>query len=344
MLEGGYPVRRTIHLSMATFVVAVALCAGPASAADMTVVLADDSPAAMDFVAHLRSVDAASLRLTQSRIDTLDLAQLASLTDEANADSIARGLRRSPDTDSRQAPRSSLGVLVGVGARAARALAERPGREPILLALLGRVDFEILRTLPQLRSGERAVGVLLIDPPPALQLTLITALLPNARRIGVISTPEAEPLLKSLRAAAQSSRRTWMINAARAPSSQDLASALQTVLPTSDLLLILPDPIGATPTASLALLQAAAVANVPAFAANESMVRAGALAALVPGSAQLARQAHVLGQRLLHAQPGPPVVETAARFDVRTNPHVARRLGVALPSDAELAAGLVPPD
>jgi len=341
-------------------------------AADMTLILDDTAQQYGEFAAQLRSVNAASHRLTQRKVDILPLDSLRQLDGPQAAapraspddgDSVLAGVRTrsargsmlpdpgasapTPSTAAR-AEGNDPGVLVAVGPRAARAVVQRAGNEPVLLALLGRLEYEELRALPALRRPDRAIGVLLRDPAAAEQLSLIDAVLPGKRRVGVVTAPQAEPLMRELASAALTwpaqhpSRggRPWAIAAADAPDSNALTGALQAVVPASDALLVLPDPVGSTSAAALALLQSAATANLPVFATSEAMVRAGALAALVPGNAQLAEQAHALTVRLKQAPPGPPVVEAPRRLTVRTNPHVAKRLGLALPPDDVLTAAV----
>jgi len=344
-------------------------------AADMTLILDDTSQQYGEFAAQLRSVNAASHRLTQGRVDILPMDALhqldapqapAARTAPDDGDSVLAGVRtRSargsmlPEAgqanNSPPAPRAEgndPGVLIAVGPRAARAVVQRSGSEPVLLALLGRLEYEELRSLPALRRPDRAIGVLLRDPAAAAQLSLIDAVLPGKRRVGVVTAPRAEPLVRELTGAALTwpaqhpsrGNRPWAIAAADAPDAHALTAALQAVLPVSDALLVLPDPVGSTSAAALALLQSAAAANLPVFATSEAMVRAGALAALVPGSAQLAEQAHALSLKLKQAPPGPPMVEAPRRAAVRTNPHVARRLGLALPPDDVLTAAVARKD
>lgn len=346
---------------------ALFLPGGLFAATDITLVVDDNSGAYGDFIAQLRTVSAASLRLTQGRIDTLPLSALGAAAPQQSAaadeDSVLTGVRTRSARPSSLPPiadprppaaetgklASEPGVLVAVGARAARAVIARDGPEPVLLALLGWLEYEELRTQEALQRPGRAVGVLLRDPAPAQQLALIDAVLPAKRRLGVIMTPQSDPLLKQLEAAASawSIRRAgtanelpWTIAVGNAPDARTLTSALQQVIPVSDALLVLPGPIGRTSAAGLSVLQAAAGANLPVFSGSEAMVRAGALAALVPSMPHLAQQAHALSQRLKRGPAGPPLVETPQQVLVRTNPHVARQLGLILPSDNALSGML----
>jgi putative ABC transport system substrate-binding protein len=226
-------------------------------------------------------------------------------------------------------------VTVAVGLSAARQAIERPGTEPLLLAMLSRLDFESLRTHPALRRTDRRVGVLLRDPSMADQLALVDAALPQKRRLGVIVTSESEPLLRELQRLTQSNQG-WSLQVETAPDATALGAALRAVLPRVDALMVLPDLIGDNQAATLAVLRAAAAAGVPVFGASDGLVRSGGLAAAVSTPAQLAQQAYAMGNKLLAGSGGTLVVEAAAPAAVRVNANVARSLGLRLPSEREL--------
>jgi hypothetical protein len=127
-------------------------------AADLTLVLDEQSPAYNDFVAQLRIANAAAHRLTQGKINTVGVDALATLNlaradTGGDADSVltgvrTRGMRRTAPADDAIAKsasslpatgQSDTGVLVAVGMRAARAVVDRNGNEPVLLGLRGRL-------------------------------------------------------------------------------------------------------------------------------------------------------------------------------------------------------------
>ncbi|RZI88154.1 MAG: ABC transporter substrate-binding protein, partial [Variovorax sp.] len=218
---------------------------------------------------------------------------------------------------------------------AARAAIERPGQEPLLLAMLTRLDYEGMKSHPALRRSDRRVGVLLRDPAMADQLSLVDAVMPNKRRLGVIATAESEPLVRELQRAATG----WDLQIEYAPDAKSLANALRTVLPRSDALMVLPDLIGDNQAATLAVLRAGAGAGVPVFGASEGLVRSGGLAAAVSTPAQLAQQARNFAQKLASAPGGGAsgvLVEAATPATVRVNTTVARGLGLRLPDEREL--------
>jgi len=119
--------------------------------------------------------------------------------------------------------------------------------------MLSRLDYENLRAAsPALRRGDRRVGVLLRDPAMADQLALVGAVLPQKQRIGVVATPESEPLVRELQRAAQGGSPPWDVQVEYAPDAKSLAAALRAVVPRSDSLMVLPDLIGDSQAATQA--------------------------------------------------------------------------------------------
>ncbi|MGQ2999583.1 MAG: ABC transporter substrate binding protein, partial [Variovorax sp.] len=141
-------------------------------AAGFTVLMGDDLAAHAEFVQQLRQgLDPAS------RFELVRLAPGSSgVPDNAAAEpgDVNVGVRtRSMRSSISSAEGGSL--TMAVGAVAARAAIERPGQEPLVLAMLSRLDYEGLRTSPALRRTDRRVGVLLRDPAMADQLALVGA-------------------------------------------------------------------------------------------------------------------------------------------------------------------------
>ena len=334
----------------ATFAVASALTLAGASVhgAGYTVLLADESAPHAEFVRQLR--DTRDARDAGGRFELERLAgSLGSLppgapstadTAPAEEDRVNIGVRTRSARPSAAAAAAAAAadatITVAVGATAARAAIERPSQEPLLLAMLTRLDYEGMKSHPALRRADRRVGVLLRDPAMADQLALVDAVMPNKRRLGVVATAESEPLLRELQRAAVG----WDLQIEYAPDAKSLANALRSVLPRSDALMVLPDLIGDNQAAALAVLRAGAGAGVPVFGASEGLVRSGGLAAAVSTPAQLAQQARNLAQKLVSGAgvggAGGVLVEAATPATVRVNTTVARGLGLRLPNEREL--------
>jgi putative tryptophan/tyrosine transport system substrate-binding protein len=334
---------RGAHVALALFFGAVQLAAN-ASANGLTVLMGDDLAAHSEFVQHVRAGQEPGgrfelVRLSPGGVDTQQAVEAAAAEPDRGATTgvRTRGLRTAP---------ADATLTMAVGVPAARAALERPGQQPLVLAMLSRLDYENLRaSSPALRRGDRRVGVLLRDPAMADQLALVGAVLPQKYRIGVVATPESEPLVRELQRAAQGANPAWDLQVEYAPDAKSLAAALRSVVPRSDALMVLPDLIGDSQAATLSVLRAGAGAGLPVFGASEGLVRSGGLAAAVSTPAQLAQQAKLLGQKLASAggaagTGGSPLVESATPSTVRVNTTVARGLGLRLPEERELTERL----
>jgi len=332
----------------------LASATGLAAASSLTVLMGDDIPASSEFVQQLRADQEPGSRFDLVRLPSSGAAPPSSTAEPqlsldagtdperaANAGVRTRGLRGA----SADAP-----LTMAIGPAAARAAIDRPGQEPLVLAMLSRLDYETLKAASPaaLRRGDRRVGVLLRDPAMTDQLALMSAVLPQKHRVGVVATPESEPLVRELQRAAQVANPAWDVRVEYAPDARSLAAALRTVVPQSDALMVLPDLIGDNQAATLSVLRAAAGAGLPVFGTSEGLVRSGGLAAAVSTPSQLAHQARLLGQKVAAANANGnnnngPLVEAATPASVRINATVARGLGLRLPEERELTERIAAP-
>lgn len=331
----------------------VAACpAGAAAAASLTVLMGDDAAASSEFVQQLRADQEPGgkfelVRLAPGAADPQQGAEANSASASASGSDSERAANAGVRTRSLRSA-ADAPLTMAVGPVAARAAVERPGQEPLVLAMLSRLEYESLKAAsPALRRGDRRVGVLLRDPAMADQLALINAVLPQKHRIGVVATPESQPLVRELQRAAQGANPAWDVRVEYAPDARSLANALRQVVPQSDALMVLPDLIGDSQAATLSVLRAGAGAGLPVFGASEGLVRSGGLAAAVSTPSQLAQQARLLGQKVASAGTGGsntgPLVEAATPATVRVNTTVARGLGLRVPEERELTERLAAP-
>lgn len=337
---------RPRSVARALLCLGLALAGCVAQAASLTVLMGDDIAASSEFVQQLRADQEPGSRFELVRLSP------GGADPQQSVDSASAGAGAEPAANAGVRTRSlrtaDAGLTMAVGPAAARAAVERPGQEPLVLAMLSRLDYEALKAgSPALRRGDRRVGVLLRDPAMADQLALISAVLPQKHRIGVVATPESEPLVRELQRAAQGANPAWDVRVEYAPDARSLAAALRTVVPQSDALMVLPDLIGDNQAATLSVLRAGAGAGLPVFGASEGLVRSGGLAAAVSTPSQLAQQARLLGQKVAIAGSGGnnsgPLVEAATPATVRVNATVARGLGLRLPEERELTERLAAP-
>ena len=324
------------------------------AAASLTVLMGDDMAASSEFVQQLRADQEPGGKFELVRVSPgAPGAVVAAQPEAAAPPDTERAANAGVRTRSLRPSAADTPLTVAVGPAAARTAVERPGQEPLVLAMLSRLEYETLKaSSPALRRGDRRVGVLLRDPAMADQLALVNAVLPQKHRLGVVATPESEPLVRELQRAAQGANPAWDLRVEYAPDARSIASALRLVVPESDALMVLPDLIGDNQAATLSVLRAAATAGLPVFGASEGLVRSGGLAAAVSTPSQLAQQARLLGQKVASAgtasgsgsgNNNAPLVEAATPATVRVNATVARGLGLRLPEERELTDRLAAP-
>lgn len=295
------------------------------AAAVITVLMADDTAPHAEFVRQLRETQEVG-----SRLELINVAAGRPAGENLEEDHPAIGAR---SRGARPPAPADVPITMAVGVNAARTAIERPGQDPLILAMLSRLDYESLKDNPALRRPDRWIGVLLREPSMADQLTLIDAVMPQKRRLGVVATAESEPMVRELQRAANG----WNLQIEYAPDAKALASVLRQLVPRSDALMVLPDLIGDSQPATLAVLRAGASAGLPVFGTSEGLVRSGGLAAAVSTPAQLAQQARLMGLKLASSTGTCGVlVEAATPATVRVNPTVARGLGMRLPEEREL--------
>lgn len=233
------------------------------------------------------------------------------------------------------------GLVISVGLAAARDAVSRatsmssPPR--ILCLLIPRQGFEEL-VPPGSRASDLGISAVYIDQPLSRQLDLVRLALPGKDHIGVIVGPSSAALGVELRAAA--AQRGLGINLTEVADSAGLYAALRTVMPASDLLLLLPDPVATNPDTIYGLLMTSYRAQLPLFGFSEGLARAGALVSLFSSSAQQGRQGAEIARQLIAADGGVPAVQFPIYYTVRVNQSVARSLGLRIEDEEVLAEAL----
>jgi len=138
----------------------------------------------------------------------------------------------------------------------------------------------------------------------------------------------------------QARQHTLDLTVARITERSGLYGALQNVLPASDLLLMLPDPLVANADTVYGLLLTTYRAQLPVVGFSEGLLNAGALLSLYSTAHQQGRQGAEIAREVL-AHPGAlPEPQYPKYFTVRVNGSVARSLGLHLPPEETLGAAL----
>lgn len=299
-------------LSYAVAITATAWAACAWAAAEIAVVLSDDSAAYREVAEAVRAGLARSPG-TQVAVRMLPVTALDNL------------------------PRQDLQAIVTVGARAARAVATRELNAPVLNTLVPRNAFEHIAAESGRAGDPRRFSAVFLDQPAARQLDLIRLALPEAGRVGLLLGPESESLYTAVQVAAVG--RRLRISAQKVGTENQLYPALQKVLGEADVLLALPDPAVFNGTTISNILLTTYRQQLPVIGFSAAYTHAGAVLALYSTPAQIGSQAaEMLRGALTTGLLAPP--QYPRDFLVSTNPHVARSLGLMIEDAAVLRSKL----
>ena len=219
--------------------------------------------------------------------------------------------------------------LVVASGDAALSAALRLNPRPTLAAMIGQARFDALR----MAHPDRPLSAFTLDQPAERQFRLLKAVLPDARRAGVLLGPERGDRVDLERAAAASGLDLFV----RVIGDEaELIRGLEAVLRDSDSLIAVPDAMLSSPSAARSILLTSYRFQKPIVAFSRAYVDAGALAAIFTTPEQVAADliAWLRLQKDESVQLPPP--HGPASFDIAVNRQVARALGLSVADDAEL--------
>lgn len=219
-------------------------------------------------------------------------------------------------------------VLVGAGLPASLTLFDRHQAKVVVSTLVPRQAL----ARPSLQPNVRAAAVYL-DQPPERYIKLIRAVLPEAKRLGIlygaVSRQDRTEFQKAARAAGFDLRETDL------GSEDNVVRALEN-LPDRQVLLVPPDPRVSSEQNVYPLLLATYQRGIPVIAFSAAYVKAGALAAVYSTAAQVGEQTADLIGLFLEKGRLAPTAQYPKAFDVSVNRHVAKSLGLTVPDEGEL--------
>lgn len=219
--------------------------------------------------------------------------------------------------------------LIVASGDAALSAALRLNPRPTLAAMIGQARFDALR----MAHPDRPLSAFTLDQPAERQFRLLKAVLPDARRAGVLLGPERGDRVDLERAAAASGLDLFV----RVIGDEaELIRGLEAVLRDSDSLIAVPDAMLSSPSAARSILLTSYRFQKPIVAFSRAYVDAGALAAIFTTPEQVAADliAWLRLQKDESVQLPPP--RGPASFDIAVNRQVARALGLSVADDAEL--------
>lgn len=227
-------------------------------------------------------------------------------------------------------------LIVPIGLKATRFVAENYGGQGAVLSLMvPRISAENVRWNRAGAAG--TLAFVYIDQPVDRSLALLEALLPQRRRIGVITSPGNGELLKVLEKEAE--QRGLVLNATMVADTTEVGPSLRRVLAENDVFLLLPDAVVLSGANLQSILLASYRSRVPVIGFSPGLVKSGAVAAVFSSPAQIGWQGGVMAKRWLTSG-SLPNSQYAGQFSIDINSYVARSLGLTLPPEKEVARKL----
>jgi putative tryptophan/tyrosine transport system substrate-binding protein len=272
------------------------------------------------------AAEVAAILVDDSSASALEFARLL----ESDLAHSHPGLKLQRITHANEVPGAAR-LLVAVGTRSLQQAAGLAKAPRLVGALVPSGVFE------EVAPRGRATAVFL-DQPAVRQLALLSLLLPEAKRIGVLISPGQRKALAPLAQAADAIRLQLQISVVE--NRDGLFEALQQLTAKSDALLAWPDTAVFNPQTIQSILLTTYRQHIPMFGFSAAYTKAGALASVHSSVPQLAVQTADLVRAALSSGPLPPP-QYPREFEITVNRQVARSLGIALPDESRLAEQVI---
>ncbi len=224
-------------------------------------------------------------------------------------------------------------LIVTIGSEALRKTLLSNPSQPILATLLTRQSYD--RAVSDLVNAPRRISAVLLDQPPMRQALFIRHLLPEATRIGLLVGGDTRVQVARFQQAM--SARGLRLETEEIENESAILPALNNLVSRADLVLAIPDTNLYNRTTLKSVLITTLRSQKAVIGFSESMVNAGALAAIHTTPAQAARQTVQLILGLGSVLPPP---QSAQAFTLSVNQSVAQSLGIKLPDEAALLKAL----
>ena len=224
-------------------------------------------------------------------------------------------------------------LVFAVGLKAALVSKSELPDTPILFSMVVNPEEHGLPTANMVGIRHKA--------PLLLQLEHIHTLAPKAQRIGLLYNEQKTGVLVD-NARAKTKKLSLQLVTAAISQRDDLAEVLQSLLPKIDLLWILQDATMLTEASVDVVLQSTLRQKIPVFTFSATMVKRGALGAMVISPSDTGRQAAHVAQALLKQQgPSTPALLEPEHPQLALNLNTAEFLGLTPAPSVVQTAGVL---
>ncbi len=223
-------------------------------------------------------------------------------------------------------------LVIALGVKALGASSKLKLTTPVLGVFIPLPTFN-----SQLAKSKRELGnfsAIVLDQPYARRFSLIKAVMPDVKNLGMLVGPDSRLEMEDIRVAGEDAQ--FNILQENVQQEAELLSRLITLLQNSDALIALPDALVYTRETVQPILLTSYRYQKPVFGYSQSYVKAGALAAVYSTSKQLAKQAAEIAIKSQQAPGMLPPPQAPRYFSVAINYQVARSLNIQIPDESAI--------
>lgn len=220
-----------------------------------------------------------------------------------------------------QAGGAKADLTIAVGVKATELALADPS-SPVLSVMVPRAGYEALIEKHASRKSLKTVSAIYLDQPWERHLNFIQAALPKHPIVGVLYSPNTPIVLPRL-------PQGMSINAKSVRSTETLFAALENILETSDVLMVIPDSEIYSSSNMRNILLTSYRHKVPLVGISQAYVNAGALCAIFSTPEQLAWQT-ASAIALFAADKRLSAPQYPVSFSIGVNQQVANSLGIEL--------------
>ena len=268
----------------------------------ITIVISATTPTNNEFIEDFKE-ELVSIKGTNLRVKVIELQEAEKLVVAENSE-----------------------LVIALGEKALKAASKLKHSTPVLGMFTPMYTFDSLFLTSRRAFGNFSAVVL--DQPYWRRVTLIKAVLPNVKTLGVLLGPTSSQDSEFLKVVGEKSKINILQE--KINKEAELIPKLKKLLDSTDALMVLPDPLVYSRVTAEPILLTSYRYQKPVFGYSQSYVRSGALAAVYSSTKQLARQAAEIAVNSQQALSLLPPPQTPKYFLVAINYQVARSLNIQL--------------
>jgi putative tryptophan/tyrosine transport system substrate-binding protein len=274
----------------------------------ITIVISASTAANLEFVDYFKS-ELVSTKNTNLRVNVIALQDTEKLAVAENSE-----------------------LVIALGVKALEAASRLKHTTPVLGIFTPLPAFNDVMAKSKRELGN--FSAIVLDQPYWRQLSLLRAILPDAKKVGVLLGSVSSQYIEVIKE--EGEERGFTIVDESVTQEADLIPKLKKLLETTDALLAIPDRLIYSRETAESILLTSYRHQKPMFGYSQSYVKAGALASVYSSSKQLAKQAAEIAVKSQLAPSLLPPPQIPEYFSITLNNQVAHSLNISLVDEAML--------